>query len=141
MFENFITQARTDQYNFMCSLVSNDRLQLDYKYNESSIVDRAIHDYSKIKILQALVATINFIDIWLKLLCEKFDARSEAYINAMKVMLMQIPQTVKIALTSKQKFQKTMTDIGGGWYMEKGARGLPPLRRTKLIKKSQERQD
>ena len=25
-FEDFITQARTDQYNIMCSLVSNDRL-------------------------------------------------------------------------------------------------------------------
>ena len=34
-----------------------------------------------------------------------------------------------------------MTDIGGVWYMEKSARGLPPLRRTKLSKKAQERQD
>ena len=34
-----------------------------------------------------------------------------------------------------------MTDIGGGWYMEKSAKGIPPLRRTKLSKKSQERQD
>ena len=34
-----------------------------------------------------------------------------------------------------------MTDIGGGWYMEKSARGLPTLRITKLSKKSQERQD
>ena len=34
-----------------------------------------------------------------------------------------------------------MTDIGGGWYMAKSARGLPPLKRTKLSKKSQERQD
>ena len=54
---------------------------------------------------------------------------------------MQIPQNVKIALTSKQKLQKLMTDIGGGWYMEKSASGLPPLRRTKLSKKAQERQD
>ena len=45
---------------------------------------------------------------------------------------MQIPQTVKIALTSKQKTQKLMTDIGGVWYMEKSARGLSPLKRTKL---------
>ena len=30
-----------------------------------------------------------------------------------------------------------MTDIGGGWYMEKSARGLSPLSRTKLSKKSQ----
>ena len=30
-FEYFITQARTDRYNIMCSLVSHDRLQDDYK--------------------------------------------------------------------------------------------------------------
>ena len=86
-------------------------------------------------------ANINFIDIWLKLLCENFDARCEAYINTMKVMFNQIPQTIKIALTPKQKVQKLMTDIGGGWYMGKSARGLPPLRRTKLSKKSQETQN
>ena len=34
-----------------------------------------------------------------------------------------------------------MTDIGGGWYTEKSARGLPPMRRNKLSRKSQERQD
>ena len=34
-----------------------------------------------------------------------------------------------------------MTDIGGGWYIEKSARGLPPLKITKLSKKSQERKD
>ena len=28
-----------------------------------------------------------------------------------------------------------MTDIGGGWYMEKSVRGIPPLKRTKLSKK------
>ena len=56
-------------------------------------------------------------------------------------MFMKIPQTVKISLTPKQKFQKLMTDIGGGWYMGKSAKGLPPFIRTKIIKKSQERQD
>ena len=34
-----------------------------------------------------------------------------------------------------------MTDIGGGWYMEKSAKGLPPLRRTKISKNAQENQD
>ena len=34
-----------------------------------------------------------------------------------------------------------MTDIGGGWYMKKNAKGPPLLRRTKLSKKSQENQD
>ena len=53
----------------------------------------------------------------------------------MKDIFMQIPQTVKIALNPKQKVQKLMTDIGGGWYTKKRARGLPPLRRTKQSKK------
>ena len=83
----------------MCSLVAHDRLQLDYKYDQSSIGDRAIPDDATIKTLEELGATINFIDIWLKLLRENFDARCEAYINAMKVMFRQIPQTIKIALT------------------------------------------
>ena len=56
-------------------------------------------------------------------------------------MFKKIPLTIKKALTPKQKFQKLMTDIGGGCYMEKIAQGLPPLRRTKLSKKSQEKQD
>ena len=54
---------------------------------------------------------------------------------------MRIPQNVEISITPKQKIQKFMTYIGGVWYMEKGNRGLPPLKKTKLNKKAQERQD
>ena len=68
----------------MCYLVSHDRLQLDYKDDESSIGDRAIPNDATIKTLEALGATFNFIDIWLKLLRENYDARCEAYINAME---------------------------------------------------------
>ena len=114
-----MTQARTYQYNPMCYLVAHDRLQLDYKDYGINIGDMAISDDAKIKTLEALGATINFIDIWIKLLCENFDVRCEAYINAIKRMFMQMPQTVKIALTSKQKISKPMTDICGGWYIGK----------------------
>ena len=41
--------------------------------------------------------------MWLKLLCGNYDARCEAYINAMKLMSTQIPETFKIALTTEQK--------------------------------------
>ena len=34
-----------------------------------------------------------------------------------------------------------MTDIVGGWYLKKCERGLPPLKRTKLSKKAQDRYD
>ena len=37
----------------------------------------------------------------------------------MQEMFKKIPQTMSKALTTKQKVQKLMTDIGGGWYMEK----------------------
>ena len=33
-----------------------------------------------------------------------------------------------------------MTEIGGGWYMEKITKGLPPLRRPTLNKKAQEKE-
>ena len=55
----------------------------------------------------------------------------------MEEMFMQIPQNVEISLTSKEKTKKLLTDIGGGWYLAKSARRLPPLKRTKLSKKAQ----
>ena len=51
------------------------------------------------------------------------------------------PQKVERAITSGEKNQKPMTDIGGGWYLKKCERGLPLLKREKLIKKAQERED
>ena len=69
-FEDFITQARTDRYNLMCCLVAYDKLQLYYKDDEISIGDSSIHDNATTKALEALVATINFIDIWLKFFLE-----------------------------------------------------------------------
>ena len=44
-FEGFITQARTDRYNIMCSLVAHDRMQDNKKYDESSIGDRVIPNW------------------------------------------------------------------------------------------------
>ena len=81
---------------YQCSLVAHDRLQLYYKDDESSIGDRAVTTDATIKTLKALGASFDFIDIWLKLLREKFNARCEAYINAMELMFMQIPQTFEI---------------------------------------------
>ena len=34
-----------------------------------------------------------------------------------------------------------MADIGGGWYLKKCDKGLPPYKRTKLSKKEQKRDD
>ena len=37
----------------------------------------------------------------------------------MKYMFKQIPTKMSKPLSPKQKVQKLMTEIGGGWYMEK----------------------
>ena len=57
----------------------------------------------------------------------------------MKDMFEKIPQNVEKPLTSREKNQNLMTDIGGGWYLKKCEKGLPPLKITKLSKKAQER--
>ena len=98
----------------MCYLFAYARLQLDYKYDERSIRDRAIPDNATTTKLEALGSTINFIDIWLKLFRVNFNARCDAYINALKDMFLQIPPTIKIALTPLKKAQKLITCIGGG---------------------------
>ena len=104
-FEDFITQAGTDRYNLICSLVAHDKMQPDHEYDERKLGDRSMPKYATLKALTALGATLNFIDIWLKLFRGNFNSRCDAYINAMKSMFKQMPQTIKIALTPKQKFQ------------------------------------
>ena len=80
-FEDFITHARTDRYNIVCSLVARDRLEPDYKDNESSIGDIEIPNDATVKYLKSLGDTFNFIGIWIKLLRENYCAQSESYSN------------------------------------------------------------
>ena len=71
-FEDFITQARTDRYNIMCSLVAHDRLQENKPDYEISIGDRVIPNDATVKALKSLGTTFNFIDTWLHNFCEKY---------------------------------------------------------------------
>ena len=77
MFEDFITQARTERYNLVCYLVAHDKMQPDYEDDLSSIGDIEIPNDATIKTLGVLVSTFNFIYIWIKLLRENYCARSE----------------------------------------------------------------
>ena len=140
-FEDFITQARTDRYNIMCSLVSHNRLQNDYKDDEISIGDRAIPNYATVKELNALGAIFNFIDIWIKLLRENYFDRSESYSIYMEEMFKQVPKNVERALTSREKKSKIDYRYWGWMVFEKCEKGIPPLKRKKLSKKAQERHD
>ena len=65
---------------------------------------------------------------------KNYDDRRVAYSTAMKYMFNKIPTTITKPLTRKQKFQKLMVEIGGGWYMVKRAKGIPPLRIPKISK-------
>ena len=86
MFEDFIIHARTDRQNIMCSLVAHDKIQQDYEDDESIIGYSSITKDAITKALLELDATLNFIDMWLKLFLGNYGARCEAYINAMKDM-------------------------------------------------------
>ena len=66
--------------------------------------------------LEALGDTLSFTEIWLELLDNNYDSRQVAYITATKDMFKQIPTTMTKAIIPKQKVQKLMTEIGGGWY-------------------------
>ena len=51
-FEYFITQARTELYNIMCSLVAHDRLQEHKPDDESIIGDRVTPNDATVKALK-----------------------------------------------------------------------------------------
>ena len=71
----------------MCYIVAHDRKQPAYEYEEISIGNRLITKHVTTESLEALGSTFNFVDIWLKLSDENYDARREAYNTAMKILL------------------------------------------------------
>ena len=68
-----------------------------------------------------------------------YEARRVSCSTTNKEMFKQIPTMMTKPLSQRQKFQKLMTEIGGGWYMGKITKGKPPLIIPKLSKKSQEK--
>ena len=78
----------------MCYLVAHDKMKPDYEDDEISLWDRSIPKYETQKALTALGATLNFIDIWLKLFLGDYGARCDAYVNAMTEMFKKIPLTI-----------------------------------------------
>ena len=102
-FEDFITQTRTYRYNLMCSLVVHDKLEIDYKKDESSIGDREIPDNATTKTLEALGFTISFIYIWLKFFCENFNAIYDAVSMLCNICSCKYPKLLKYHLLPNKK--------------------------------------
>ena len=84
IFEDFITHAKIDRYNIMCSLVAHDKMQTNCEYDDISTGDSSIPKDATTKSLKALGDTLNFIDTWIKLFLDNDSARCDAYVNAMK---------------------------------------------------------
>ena len=96
LFEYFITHARTDRYNILCSLTAYDKKQPDYEDEEMSIGDSNIR-------IRITGSTLNFIGIWIKLLDHNYEVICEIYNKAMKDMFNQIPTKMTKPLSPKQK--------------------------------------
>ena len=75
---------------------------------------RLIPKHVTTKSLEALGATLNFIEICLKLFEDNYEVRFGMYNKSMKYMLKKIPTMMTKSLSLKQKVQKPMIEIGGG---------------------------
>ena len=63
------------------------------------------------------------------------------YFFAMKNMFNKTPVELPKPHSPREKYQSLLYDIGVGWYMRKLSEKLPPLKKSKLSKKSQEKED
>ena len=65
--------------------------------------------------LEEFSGTLNFIEIWLKLLDHNYEVICGMYDKSTKEMFKQIPTTMTKSISPRQKLHKLMTEIGGGW--------------------------
>ena len=77
----------------MCYLVAHDKRQPSYEDEDSIIVDRVIPKHFTTEALEAFGDTLNFIEIWIKLLDHNYEVRCVIYNKAMKEMFKTIPTT------------------------------------------------
>ena len=71
-----------------------------------------------IEALETLGASFNFIEIWIKMLEENYDARRVSYSTSVKELFKQISTTMTKPLSPRQKSQKLLTEIVNGTYKE-----------------------
>ena len=83
LFDDFITQARTDRYNIMWSLVAHEKENSTSSDDESSLGERNVPKKLPTDTLKSLSAILKLIDEWLLMFPENYDAKCEAYKTAM----------------------------------------------------------
>ena len=84
-------------------------LKTSYEDEEISIGDRPIPKNATTESLEALGATLNFIDIWLKLLDQNCEVRCGMYNKAMKNMFQKISTIKSKPLSQGKKLERLMT--------------------------------
>ena len=141
LFDDFITQARTDRYNIMWSLVAHEKENSTSSDDESSLGERNVPKKLPTDTLKSLSAILKLIDEWLLMFPENYDAKCEAYKTAMGQLFKTISVTSNNLLTQKQRYTKTIENIGGQWFIKKHAKGIPPLKINTLGKKAQQKHD
>ena len=117
--EDFIIHTKPYKYHLMCYIISHDKKQSLYEDEEIVIGDRPIPNNATTESLKALGTTLNFIDFWLKHFDHNYEVRCGMYNKAMKKLFKKIPTMKSKPLSQDKKHQKLLTEIGGGWYMEK----------------------
>ena len=80
--------------------------QSSYEDDKISIGYRILSKHVTTEALEALGASLNFIEIWIELLDNNYDAICVAYSTDMKEMFKKIPTTVTKSLNLRKKVQK-----------------------------------
>ena len=122
VFEDLLRNDRTDRYNSMCSINSQDRQQSTYVDDATSSGSIAIPKSATTEAIKLLVATLNFIDCWLKRFQHKYQETLEIYHNAVIELFKQIPTKKSKPLSQDKKHQFLLTNIGVSWYTKKRVR-------------------
>ena len=63
------------------------------------------------------------------------------YIFAMRKLFLKIPVELPKPSSPKETHQSLLHAVGGGWYMNKSSQNIKPLRKRRLFKKLQQKED
>ena len=102
----------------MYSITAHDKQQPTYVDDASSGSGRVIPKNAITSELQALGATLKFIDCWLKHFQHNYQLRLITYLGSMIKLFKQIPNMKYKPLIQDKKDQFLWSDIGGAWYIK-----------------------
>ena len=118
LFEGFIRNSRTDRYNIMCFIDTNEK---DHQSSSDDGISGRVFPLPKNSTTEALYllsATIDFIHCWLKALEQNFIERCNFYYHNMDILFQKIPSEIPRQPSTNKKLKSLLHAIGGGWYVK-----------------------